>query len=327
MVHMSDPNKAPDSAFDPASLDQLTPGNSGRLLDLRRTPVTVVSVDVAAAMVSLRVTAFEDAGTLWEYPFETFLSRFQMAPDEARADAALVDEYAAAMARLDQSMIVQADVEVGQATGTRIADAVAEAADWMAVHGSFDIGTLSTDRVEGYAALYADLRAWMTTRDLADMETAFAAQYVSNPWSGELVKGHRVVLAELGLCPYSGSVIRRPNLFEGAWSKARRADHIVARLAFVRALFRAASMPRLALYRGVATEGRMAPPRNNSFVSTSLSREVADAFFSGGATSALFRQSVPIERVFMTYLETEAMNLQYKEAEVIVLYEPGNLAF
>lgn len=29
----------------------------------------------------------------------------------------------------------------------------------------------------------------------------------------------------------------------------------------------------------------------------------------------------PVEKLFMTYFETEAMNRQYKEAEALVLYD------
>ena len=39
----------------------------------------------------------------------------------------------------------------------------------------------------------------MTEKGLWDIEEAFAEQYVRNPNSGELVKGHAIVLAELGL--------------------------------------------------------------------------------------------------------------------------------
>ena len=35
--------------------------------------------------------------------------------------------------------------------------------------------------------------------DFNPIEEAFAEQYVRNPNSGELVKGHAIVLAELGL--------------------------------------------------------------------------------------------------------------------------------
>ena len=45
------------------------------------------------------------------------------------------------------------------------------------------------------------------------------------------------------------------------------------------------------------------------------------------ATRALYRQSVPVERLFMTYHETAPMNDRFKEAEAVLLYDGGNATF
>ena len=44
-------------------------------------------------------------------------------------------------------------------------------------------------------------------------------------------------------------------------------------------------------------------------------------------TVALYRQAVEIERVFMTYLETRAMNHPFREAEAVLTADPDNHAF
>jgi len=44
-------------------------------------------------------------------------------------------------------------------------------------------------------------------------------------------------------------------------------------------------------------------------------------------TGVLLRQSVPVERIFMSFLETVQMNRQFKEAEAILLYDEGNKVF
>ena len=44
-------------------------------------------------------------------------------------------------------------------------------------------------------------------------------------------------------------------------------------------------------------------------------------------TGALLRQSVPVERIFMSFLETVQMNRQFKEAEAILLYDEDNKMF
>jgi hypothetical protein len=170
----------------------------------------------------------------------------------------------------------------------------------------------------------------MAVHGLADMDDAFARQYVCNPNSGELVKGHRIVIAELGLVAYEGKVIRDPGLFDGDWSRPRRADHVLARLGFVHAAFTRAGRDRLVLYRGLSNEGPLHPPGNRTFVSATFSRDVAMSHFESGtatATRTLVGRTVPLDRVFMTYHETAQMNAQFKEAEAVLLYESENTAF
>jgi hypothetical protein len=162
------------------------------------------------------------------------------------------------------------------------------------------------------------------------MDGHFARVFVSNPASGEVVKGHAIVLAELGLCPYGGKVVRDPDLFAGPWSKARRAEHLLARMAFTQELWFRVGAADLPLYRAAATDGPLPERRPASFVSATFSREVAEAHFTGGPATrvaVLWRQSVPLDRLLMTFLETEAMNLAFKEAEAVVIGDPGNRAF
>ena len=56
-------------------------------------------------------------------------------------------------------------------------------------------------------------------------------------------------------------------------------------------------------------------------ISASFSRAVADSHFqsSGAAAAALYRQRLAPERLFMTFLETAAMNRQFREAEAVLL--------
>jgi hypothetical protein len=105
--------------------------------------------------------------------------------------------------------------------------------------------------------------------------------YISNPGSGEVIKGHAIVLAELGLCPFTGKAVRDPATFAGEWDRSRRAEHIVARSGFTRALWDRAA--------------------------------------------ALLRQPLPLNRLFLSFLETEAMNGRYLEAEAILIAAPGEL--
>jgi hypothetical protein len=160
----------------------------------------------------------------------------------------------------------------------------------------------------GEPVLWRALAAFLDARDVLDVERAFAAQLVSNPWSGELIKGHAIVLAELGLCPFRGKVVRDPALFDGAFSRERRADHLLARLAFVAELF----TEPVTVYRGSRA------PETTSFVSASFSRAVAEANLEGRDGELVAWNP---DRLFMTFMETAEMNRRDREAEALILLQ------
>ncbi len=124
--------------------------------------------------------------------------------------------------------------------------------------------------------------------------------------------------------------MRDPHLFDGDWSEERRAEHVLARLGFVRAMFRAAGHDQVWLYRGLTSEGPLRVPPARTFVSTTFDRAVAESIaLQGPATvvSVLIGQLVPVDRVFMTFIETAALNRVYHEAEAILLADRRNRAF
>jgi hypothetical protein len=64
-----------------------------------------------------------------------------------------------------------------------------------------------------------------------------------------------------------------------------------------------------------------------SFVSATFSVDVAREHFLGGPdtrTAVLWRRRVPIDRLLMTFVETRALNGRFKEAEAVLLAEPGS---
>jgi hypothetical protein len=173
--------------------------------------------------------------------------------------------------------------------------------------------------------------AFMSELGLADIDHAFAAAFVSNPHSGELIKGHAIVLAELGLCAYHGKPVRDPSIFKAPWSKVRRAEHLISRLAFTQEFWAMSGYESVTLYRGAAFEGPPAPTDAASFVSATFSREVADAHFSGtpnSSTAMLWRQRTPVDRLLATFIESRTMSEQFREAEAILIGQaPGSSAF
>ena len=328
-VYQSDPGAAPDSDFEPGRLEHLVAGNEGRLLDARRTPVAVTAVVPETGSFELEVRAFEDAGARWLLPLED-VGDFQFALDARTASPAEVGELEAAIARFDQPLVIECAGSARRASLDRLAAERAAATDWLYAHAAPRPGLdhhIATR--EGDPRLYRLLHEFLGPRDLAELDRDFTRTFVSNPRSGELVKGHAIVLAELGLCPFSGKVVRDPATFDGPCSRQRRADHLVARLAFTQALWSGWGHETVTLYRGAATETEFRH-RPASFVSATFSLDVAKDHFAGGAATKAARltgQEVTVDRLLMTFLESEGMNQAFKEAEGVLLGHPHGAGF
>src|SRR6267143_5740853 len=95
-VHAYDPAMAPDTNFVPGALAFLVPGNTGRMLDRRRTPVRVVELKPETGQWVCEVLAFEDQGARWELPFESVTS-YQFDTQAAIAPEATVRKFRAAV--------------------------------------------------------------------------------------------------------------------------------------------------------------------------------------------------------------------------------------
>jgi hypothetical protein len=331
-VYERDPDQAPDSGFEPGRHHHLVPGNTGRMMDHRRTPVSVVAVRPETGTFVVRIEKFEDTGALWEIEFEN-VAHCQFARGSRRAAGEALTAIGEAARRFDRTLSVPQNAEALSGTRARREAEGADAARWLDTRSAFFAGGNALPDPasrEGHPLLFRDLREYLTGRGLWDIEEPFARQFVSNPHSGERIKGHRIVLAELGLVAYEGKIVRDPGTFAGGWTRARRADHILARMGFVHAFLAKAGHPRVLVYRGYSTGDPLVPPRNDTFVSASFSEAVAQSHYASappGANRVLVCQSVPVERVFMTYLETEPMNHPFREAEAVLLFDGTNPAF
>jgi hypothetical protein len=329
-VYQSDSDAASDADFVAGSLPNLVVGRRGRLLDPRRTPVRVAALDLERGYFDVEILAFEDAGAHWLVPFES-VSRYQFEPGPDAADET-VEAMQARIAILDRPLIVAADPKARAMSLHRLAEQRAHAREWLDRAG---LNTLVLDPLvqsrSGDPAVYTMLDDYLRDRDVADIEALFVDTFVSNPRSGEVVKGHAITLAELGLCRFAGTAVRDTALFDGRWSKQRRALHLISRMAFVQALFERAAPTNAPLFRALnVAAGPLPTPQPVSFVSASFSMDVAMSHFRAGpptSSAALFRQPLPHERLVMTFVETAAMNRTYREAEAVLVGDPGNLAF
>ena len=324
-IYATDLNRAPDSDFEPGAPKHLVVGREGRLLDPRRTPVRVVGLDLARGFFALELRAFEDAGARWLVPVES-VSGYQFAPGaDAAAEAVAAIEDAAR--RFDRPLKIPADLSAREVTLHRLAQERAVASAWLDAQGytSLDLSPLVQSRT-GAAHLWTALEDYLGAAGLAELDAAFAATFVSNPRSGEMVKGHAIVLAELGLCGFDGRVVRDPNLFGAPATKDARSRHILRRMGFVQALLARAVPANPTVYRGLHFQSAPAAARVASFISATFSPEVAgsNSSLEGTASSGvLLKLALPMERVFMTFVETRAMNDRFREAEVVLLGSSG----
>lgn len=328
-IYASDPNAAPDSEFWPGELRYLVAGNRGRLLDARRTPITITSTDPARGSFEVEIGAFEDAGARWELPLDD-VGRFQFAHAGSVVADGFLSELEQARRRFDRELVVDCDAAVRSRTLRQIDGRRGMVRERLGSVARVDLAARVEAR-EGDARLFALADEVMDAVGVMDLEQRFTTTFVTNPRSGEFVKGHAIVLAELGLCPYRGKVVRDPDLFEEPWCKARRAEHLIARLAFTSELWSSvAGQGSVILYRGAAVDGPLPEPSPSSFVSATFSREVGASHFEGGPTTetaVLWRQRVPVRRLLMTFLETREMNRRFKEAEAVLIADPANRAF
>jgi hypothetical protein len=329
-IYAFDPAAPPDTEFLPGELCYLVVGNRGRLLDARRTPIVVTGVAPERGAFEVEIAAFEDGGARWELPLED-VARFQFAVGVPVADPVALSELERAAARFAGELQIACDPDACEETWHRIAVEREKLSEGLGRdRSSIDDLDRRVEAREGDPRLFALLDEAMTARGVADLERRFCATFASNPASGEFVKGHAIVLAELGLAPYRGKVVRDPGVFAGPCAKTRRARHLVARLAFTQALWASRGEHAVTLYRGAAVDGPLPERAPGSFISATFSREVATEHFEGGPTSqtsALWRQRVPLARLFMTFLETPELNGRFKEAEAVLIADPANRAF
>ncbi len=330
-VYASEEHPAPDSAFAGGELGHLVIGNRGRLLDARRTPITVLDVAPEHGSFVVGVEAFEDRGARWELGLEE-IERFQFARTATPATGQALAELQDSAARFDRDLSIEPEQNARDDSLRRLQQRREDAGAWLAERASelnVDVAE-QIGRREGHPAVYAILEEFLVEHGLDELEHHFTASFVTNPRAGEIVKGHAIVLAELGLCRYRGKAPRDRDLFAGTWSRPRRADHLLWRLAFTHALWRLLGWREFTLYRATATDGALEPLRPATFTSATFSKVIADAHFQGGPTTRVavqWRQRVPIERALMTFLETSAMNQRFHEAEAVLLADPTNGAF
>lgn len=326
-VHQFDPNMLPDDEFLPGSLKYLVPGNLCRLLDGRRTPGEIVQIDLRRAMFTWRIGKFEDEGKEWRLPVEE-VERYQFDKSARTMGAEEVDKLRAAVSRFQKPLILQANEPARRRAEKEIDQVEGSIQRWLTQRSDFIKrgAALDLESIDGPEELAEDLIRYMDHAGLLEQEVRTSKNMVLNPNSGEWIKGMEIVLAEMGLISYTGKIPRTEDIFKGPGARQIRRSYLIHRLGFVRAYFHLLGFQEVVLFRGMSTESDW-QPKPRSLLSTTFSLTVAKSFakfkrddkFLG---AYLLKFSAPVERLFMTFLETREMNQQYREAEAVVLFDP-----
>ena len=325
-VHEYDENLRPDTDFVPGDISYLVEGNNCRLLDGRRTTGYIEKYFEESAMYRWRITKYEDKGEYWDLPAEN-IKRFQFEKNADRLKKNKTNMIQKKINKFNKYIQITAQKKDEVATEEKIIKKQNSIEEWLKANSQFIINTGSLDFSEntGPKTLADDLKSYMKDNELENMEKKTAELMVLNPNSGEWIKGMKIVLAEMGLVSYNGKMPRTKDIFAGAGSKERRRKYLINRLAFIRAYFAVLDIKEIVLYRGMTTEKDW-QENSRTFLPCTFSLGVAKAFSnfdrnSKYKNSYLMKMTWPVDKLFMTYLETEAMNKQYKEAEALVMFD------
>ena len=324
-IHQYDEKMRPDQEFISGDLSFLVEGNHGRLLDGRRTTGFIEKYDPASAIFRWRITKFEDKGKYWEMPAEAIRS-FQFEKDAKRLEQWQIKIIQEKIEHFKERLEIKVVEKQRKITEDRIKTQKKVIDRWLSENSLFIKSKQAIDFTakEGSAMLARDLQEYMKTVKLSEIEEKTANLVALNPNSGEWIKGMSIVLAEIGLLPYHGKIPRTQDIFSGIGSKENRREYLINRLAFIQSYFSLFKIEEVVLYRGMSTEkGWLEIPR--TLLSCTFKLEVAQAFSDFDSESKyknayLIKMTCPVESLFMTFLETEALNRQYKEAEALLLY-------
>lgn len=325
-IHQYDKNMKPDSEFIPGDSVFLVEGNKCRLLDGRRTAGFVEKIFKDEGMFRWRITKFEDSGKHWDLPIEK-IKGFQFEKDSKRLGDSEVQEINELIKKYDKSIYIEAKETSRIESQEEIQRTQKYIEKWLLDNSLFikEKEQLDFSSRVGSKLLAKDLLNYMEHIGMIDEEIKTAETFVLNPSSGEWIKGMKIVLAEMGLVSYNGKDTRTKDVFQGLGSKDNRRKYLINRLAFVRAYFNLLDIKEVVLYRGMSSEKDWKEvPR--TFLSCTFNIEVGNSFGSFSSDSKcrsayLIKLTCPVEKLFMTYFETEGMNRQYEEAEGLIIYD------
>lgn len=314
-----------DDNFVQGELCYIVPGNEGRVLDGRRTPGYIESYDNDSAMFVWRITDFEDEGKCWEIPAEQ-ISSYQFRKGSKCLSENEVQSIVERCKVFQEKLTIIRSEENYNKTLAELNNKKRVAKKWLTDNSVF---LKRQDKIcfaerTGFEALYIDLENYMTQLGLIEIEQKTANQYLLNPYSGEWIKGLRIVMAEMGLIDYYETIPRTSDIFCGLGEKRNRKEHILSRMAFIQSLFELLDIKEVPLYRGMSSAVSFYETPC-TLLSATFSSDTAKEFASIGnddsfRSTYFVKFTYPVSNLFMTFLETKQFNERYQEQEAIIFY-------
>lgn len=314
-----------DDNFETGTLSHIVPGNEGRVLDGRRTPGYIESYDEESAMFVWRITDFEDKGKCWEIPAEQ-ISNYQFRKHSKHLSADDTEKISLRCNSLNKQLKIKKNDDIYACTLEEINSQKKVAREWLQQHSAFfkKHKKLDFDSQVGYEELFSDLEEYLRLQGVYELELKTANQYLINPYSGEWIKGMKIVMAELGLIDYAETAPRTKEIFLGIGLRELRKKYIIIRTAFIQSVFELLEINEVPLYRGMSSFVNLyETPCTlvSSTFSVNTAKEFAAIDSSADFKSCYFVKFMyPVSNLFMTFFETKQFNERYKEQEAIIYY-------
>lgn len=327
-IHQQNKHKKDDRLYTIGTLKYLVKDNACVLLDGRRTPGVIETIDLDSGMFTWRILDFEDKGKCWELPFE-HITQFQFLDDAYQNDASVIDRFEEIIKQKQISLNIEIDMNTQKQTLEDIHLVKENMLSWMDKESEYFKynNKLDWTSQKENSLLSKDLKNYLKQHHLLYLEEETTDQFCLNPQSGELIKGMMICLAELGLVNYQGFKTRKASTFLPPYDKDTRKSYLIHRLAFVQAMLEKAGQDELMVYRGMTSEVQF-KAFNRPLISTTAHLETAQAFFDDSInqkhkSAYLIKLNIPSSHILMTYLETPAFSRQYLEQEVIIINKDG----
>ena len=316
-IHQNDNNSNLDILYINGSVEFLVKGNICRYKDGRRTEGYIEEIFIDKGCFRWCITKYEDEGEFWDVNIEDVIN-FQFDKKSIMAIPEQIQSYNKCIDDYDKNMVIEIEEEKKKQASHEIKIVSEEIKKWLLNQVvSKEELLINFDSKMCNEKLTYLMQKYMKLIQCDEVESKTVKQLLLNPNSGEWFKGILISMAEMGLTNYNGKIVRDTSTFKGIGKKEIRKKYIIHRLAFMNAMFDLNLKKNLVLYRGMSSEKGWRN-KKRSMIHMTFSKEVAEAFSDLDSSSKyinsyIMKMTLPVEQVFISYIETGILNEKYKE--------------